>query len=227
MATVNLTLRPFFEVRQVLYYNNRKRATGVEVVDAETNKTYQYTADVIFLNASTFNSTWLLMNSATDVWEGGLGSASEELGHNAMDHNFRVGAEGSVEGFDDKYYFDRCPAGFYIPRFRNVDGEERPYLRGFGYQGSASREGWNREIAELNIGKDLKNALSTPGSWRIGMTAFGEMLPDHANRIALATSLTDKWGLPVLSISVELSENEKKMRSAAPSRCCRRSAWSM
>ncbi|EKE69635.1 GMC oxidoreductase [Celeribacter baekdonensis] len=212
VATGNLTLRPFSIVRQVMYDRDRKRATGVEVIDAETGQTYEYTADVIFLNASTFNSTWVLMNSATDVWEGGLGSSSGELGHNVMDHHFRVGAEGRVEGYDDKYYFGRRPAGFYIPRFRNVEGAPRDYLRGFGYQGSASRQGWKREIAELNIGKDLKEALSKPGDWRIGMTGFGEMLPDHANRIALDGTVTDKWGLPVLAISVELGENEKKMR---------------
>lgn len=212
MATGNLTVRPFSIVTRVIYDKNTKRATGVEVLDAETNQTYEYNSKIVFLNASAFNSTWVLMNSATDVWEGGLGSSSGELGNNVMDHHFRVGAEGRVEGFDDKYYFGRRPAGFYIPRFRNLDGEQRDYTRGFGYQGSASRQGWKREIAELNIGKDLKEALAKPGNWTLGMTGFGEMLPNHDNHIALDHSKTDKWGLPVLAISVELGENERKMR---------------
>ncbi len=71
MKTGNLTLRPVSIVKEVLYDKDRKRARGVEVIDAETGQTYQYTAKVIFLNASSFNSTWLLMNSATDVWDGG------------------------------------------------------------------------------------------------------------------------------------------------------------
>ncbi len=212
MATGRLTLRPFSIVRQVLYDKDSKRATGVEIIDSETNLTYEYTADVVFLNASAFNSTWILMNSATDVWEGGLGSSSGELGHNVMDHHFRVGATGHVDGFEDRYFYGRRPAGFYIPRFRNIDGEERSYLRGFGYQGSASRQGWTREIAELNIGVDLKETLSQPGDWTIGMTGFGEMLPNHDNRISLNRDVTDKWGLPVLSISVELGANEREMR---------------
>jgi len=120
--------------------------------------TYEYTADIIFLNASTLNSTWVLMNSATDVWEGGLGSSSGELGHNVMDHHFRMGATGEVEGFDEFYFKGRRPAGFYIPRFRNIGDEKRKYLRGFGYQGSASRSRWEREIAEMNIGADYKDA---------------------------------------------------------------------
>lgn len=212
MATGNLTVRPFSIVRQVIYDKDTKRAKGVEVIDAETNQTYEYTAKVIFLNASTFNSTWVLMNSANDVWEGGLGSSSGELGHNVMDHHFRVGAEGTVEGYEDKYYFGRRPAGFYVPRFRNIGDDSRDYLRGFGYQGSASRQGWQRDVAELNIGTDLKAALSTPGDWTIGMTGFGEMLPYHDNAIALDRTKTDKWGNPVLTISVDLRDNEMKMR---------------
>ena len=212
MATGNLTVRPFSIVRQVIYDKDSKRVKGVEIIDAETNQTYEYTAKIIFLNASTFNSTWVLMNSANDVWDGGLGSSSGELGHNVMDHHFRVGAEGRVEGYDDKYYFGRRPAGFYVPRFRNIGDDSRDYLRGFGYQGSASRQGWQRDVAELNIGTDLKAALSTPGDWTIGMTGFGEMLPYHDNQISLDRSKTDKWGNPVLSVSVDLRENEMKMR---------------
>ena len=212
MATGNLTVRPFSIVRQAISDKDTKRAKGVEVIDAETNQTYEYTAKVIFLNASTFNSTWVLMNSANDVWEGGLGSSSGELGHNVMDHHFRVGAEGRVEGYDDKYYFGRRPAGFYVPRGRKSGDDSRDYLRGFGYQGSASRQGWQRDVAELNIGTDLKAALSTPGDWTIGMTGFGEMLPYHDNTIALDRTKTDKWGNPVLTISVDLRDNEMKMR---------------
>ncbi|MFT4255896.1 MAG: GMC family oxidoreductase [Pseudoxanthomonas sp.] len=212
MATGNLTLRPFSIVKEVLYDKDRQRASGVEIIDAENGQTYRYTAKVIFLNASAFNSTWLLMNSATDVWEGGLGSSSGELGHNVMDHHFKVGAAGRVEGYLDKYYFGRRPCGFYIPRFRNVGGDRRDYVRGFGYQGAASRGSWSREIAELNIGADLKQALSLPGDWSIGMTGFGEMLPYHDNTIGLDPQRKDKWGLPVLAMDVTLRQNELSMR---------------
>jgi choline dehydrogenase-like flavoprotein len=212
MKTGNLTLRPFSIVTQVLYDKDKKRARGVEVIDSETNQTYEFTANVIFLNASAFNSTWILMNSATDIWPGGLGSSSGELGHNVMDHHHRIGAFARVEGFEDKYYYGRRPAGFYVPRFRNLGDEKRSYLRGFGYQGSASREGWKRDIAELGVGAGLKQALSEPGSWTIGMVGFGEMLPYHDNRIYLDRSVKDKWGLPVLAMDVAIRDNERAMR---------------
>ncbi|WP_374011983.1 GMC oxidoreductase [Pseudoxanthomonas koreensis] len=212
MQTGNLTLRPFSIVKEVLYDKDRKRARGVEIIDAENGQTYEYTANVIFLNASSFNSTWVLMNSATDVWEGGLGSSSGELGHNVMDHHFEVGAQGIVDGYEDKYYSGRRPCGFYIPRFRNVGNDRRDYLRGFGYQGGAGRQGWSRSVAELGIGAGLKEALSTPGDWTIGMTAFGEMLPYHDNTIRLDHDKRDKWGLPVLAMDVSLRDNERAMR---------------
>jgi choline dehydrogenase-like flavoprotein len=212
VATGNLTLRPFSIVTKILYDKDTKKATGVEVLDAETNQTYEYFAKVIFLNASALNSTWILMNSATDVWDGGLGSSSGELGHNLMDHHFRLGASGRVEGFEDKYVFGRRPNGIYIPRFRNLGNEKRDYLRGFGYQGGAGREGWGRNVAELSIGGDFKDALCEPGSWTMGITAFGETLPYHENKVTLDKTKKDKWGLNVLSIDAEIKQNELNMR---------------
>ena len=211
-ATKRLTLKPFSIVTEVLYDKNAKRATGVRVVDAVTNETTDYKAKVVFLCASTLNSTWVLLRSATDVWPGGLGSSSGELGHNLMDHHFRIGASGRLDGYEDKYYYGRRPAGFYIPRFQNLGDDKREYLRGFGYQGSASRDGWSRAVAELGIGGEFKDKAAEPGSWRMGATAFGEMLPDHRNRVTLDQSKKDKWGLPVLAIDCEIRENELKMR---------------
>jgi choline dehydrogenase-like flavoprotein len=152
------------------------------------------------------------MRSATDVWEGGLGSSSGELGHNLMDHHFRCGAQGNLEGMEDQYYYGRRPTGFYIPRYRNLFGDRRDYLRGFGYQGSASRQGWTRAVAELGVGAAFKDAMAEPGPWTIGATAFGEMLPDHANRVSIDETKTDRWGMPVIAIDCALGENERLMR---------------
>ncbi|HXR83854.1 MAG TPA: GMC family oxidoreductase [Hanamia sp.] len=212
MKTGNLTVRPWSIVTKILYDKDTKKAKGVEVLDAETNKTYQYFAKIVFLNASTLNSAWVLMNSATDVWPDGLGSSSGELGHNLMDHHLGVGAGGTVDGYDDKYYFGRRANGIYVPRFRNLFGDKRDYIRGFGYQGGASRQGWSREIAEMNIGGDFKDALSEPGPWSMGIGGFGEILPYHENKVTLDKNKKDKWGLNVLAIDAEWRDNERKMR---------------
>ncbi|NBX11527.1 MAG: GMC family oxidoreductase [Chitinophagaceae bacterium] len=212
MKTGKLTLRPFSIVTQVLFDKDRKKASGVEILDATDNKTYQYKSKIVFLCASSFNSTWVLMNSATDIWPEGLGSSSGELGHNVMDHHFRCGAGGTVEGYSDRYTYGRRPTGIYVPRFRNIYDDKRSYVRGFGYQGGAGR-GRGVQVAEFTIGAELKEALSVPSdNWHMGIMGFGEMLPYHENKISLNKNVKDKWGLPVLDMDVEIKENEKKMR---------------
>jgi choline dehydrogenase-like flavoprotein len=212
VATGNLTLRPFSIVTKLVYDKDSKKVSGVEVLDAETSQVQEFKSRVVFLCASTLNSAWVLMNSATEIWPDGLGSSSGELGHNVMDHHFRVGATGDVEGFEDRYVYGRRANGFYIPRFRNIFGDKRSYTRGFGYQGSADRRGWQREVAEMGIGAPMKDALIEPGAWTIGMSAFGEVLPNHNNKISLDKNVRDKWGLPVLAMDCDLGENERRMR---------------
>ena len=215
-ATGNLTLMPFAIVTELLYDRDRKRATGVHVVDAVTEKSTEFNAPIIILCASTLNSTWILMRSATDVWPGGLGSSSGELGHNLMDHHFRLGpqkARLTESSLDDKISF--WAATDWLSTFHVIatwQATSAQYLRGFGYQGSASRRGWQRAVGELGVGADFKDAITQPGSWRIGATAFGEMLPSHDNSIDIDENRTDKWGLPVLKIDCEIGENENMMR---------------
>ncbi|HND88460.1 MAG TPA: GMC family oxidoreductase [Saprospiraceae bacterium] len=212
-ATGNLTLRPFSIVSQILYDKNTGRARGVLVIDAETMQTTEYEAKVIFVCASTLASTQLLLNSvAMGSMPADVADSSGELGHNLMDHHFRCGGSGDVDGYEDKYYYGRRANGFYVPRYRNFFGDKRDYLRGFGYQGGAGREGWGRNVAELGIGAAMKEALTEPGRWTIGMTGFGEMLPYHDNKVTLDTTRKDKWGQYVLSIDCELKDNERKMR---------------
>lgn len=212
MKTGNLTLRPFSIVNSVIYDEEKGRATGVRVIDAETNEMIEYYANIIFLNASALGSTFILMNSTSDRFPNGLGNDSGELGHNLMDHHFKIGANGDFDGYTDKYYYGRKPNGIYIPRFRNIKEKEKDYIRGYGYQGGASREDWKRGVAELSFGSELKDSLTTPGTWRMGMTGFGECLPYHENMVMLNKEVTDKWGQPTFTFDCEFKENEMAMR---------------
>ncbi|MBL9194117.1 MAG: GMC family oxidoreductase [Opitutaceae bacterium] len=214
-ATGNLTLRPFSIVHQLIYDKERKRATGVRIIDAETHQVVEYFAKVIFCCASAVASTAILLNSTSDRFPNGFGNDSGELGHNLMDHHFKVGAAGLYDGFADRYYKGQRANGIYVPRFRNLDKKtaRKDYLRGFGYQGSAARTDWSRSIAELNLfGASLKADLIAPGPWRFGMGAWGECLPYHSNRLHLNTALRDKWGQPTVTFDCEWKENEYAMR---------------
>lgn len=213
-ATGNMTLRPNSVVSKVLYDADSKKATGVRMIDAETNEVIDFKAKVVFLCASTVASTSILMQSTSDRFPNGMGNDSGELGHNLMDHHFRLGATANVEGHEDKYYTGRRPNGIYIPRFRNIGGatNRKDYIRGYGYQGGASRGNWTEIVNEMGYGQDLKEAVMAPGGWRIGMTGFGETLPYHDNKMYLDHNKKDQWGLPTVTFDAEIKENEKIMR---------------
>ncbi len=212
VATGNMTLRPNSIVTEVIYDPETRKASGVRIQDAESGETMEFFAKIVFLNASALGSTWILMNSKSEHHPDGMGNASGELGHNLMDHHFRVGASGEYDGFEDKYYYGRRPNGIYIPRFRNVNEKRPDYLRGYGYQGGASREKWERAVAELGVGADLKDEVTKPGQWRMGLTGFGEMLPYHENHVRLNPDKLDKHGLPTFIFDCEFKENEMEMR---------------
>jgi choline dehydrogenase-like flavoprotein len=207
--TGNLTLRPNSVVNKVIYDEQKQRATGVEIVDAETNEVIEFYAKIIFLNAATIGTAFILLNSISNRFPNGLGNGSDQIGRNIMDHHKGAGASAMVEGFEDQYYFGRRANGIYIPRFHNVNKKDKTYLRGFGYQGGASREGWRSQQDKL--GEQLKNAISTPGHWNMSLTGFGECLPYADNRVTLNIDKKDKWGRNTLTMNVEFKENEKLM----------------
>ncbi|MFM9076202.1 MAG: GMC oxidoreductase [Bacteroidota bacterium] len=211
-ATGNMTLRPNSVVYELIYDEQKGKATGVRLVDGETGVQHEYYAKIIFLCASTFGSTFIMLNSISNRFPTGFGNDSGELGCNIMDHHLNVGASGEVDGFEDQYYFGRRPNGIYIPRYRNIGGDKRDYLRGFGYQGSASRGGYNRAMEEEALGADLKEKISSPGGWGLYIGGFGEILPYHENKVVIDKSKKDKNGLPVLNFDAELKANERKMR---------------
>jgi choline dehydrogenase-like flavoprotein len=215
MATGNLTLRPFSIVSEILYDKDKKRATGVRIIDTETKKTTEFFARIIFLNASTIASAHILLNSTSSAFPDGLGNSSGQVGHNLMDHHFRVGAEAEYHGFEKEYYKGRRPNGIYIPRFRNISPEttRKDYLRGFGYQGGATRASWMETGANTEgFGEDFKKALTTPGPWMMWISAWGETLPYFENKVSLSKKKTDKWGLPLAEIHFEFKDNELAMR---------------
>jgi choline dehydrogenase-like flavoprotein len=171
-ASGNLALRPFSIVNQIIYDKEKGKATGVRVIDAETNEVIEFYAKVIFNCASAVGSTFIMLNSTSD-------------------------------------------RGIYIPRFRNIskDTTQKDYLRGFGYQGRASRDDWTQDIKELSLfGKELKADLIEPGPWRMGIGSWGEHLPYHENQLTLNPDIRDKWGQPSVTFDCEFKENEMNMR---------------
>ncbi|HEY8934315.1 MAG TPA: GMC family oxidoreductase [Cyclobacteriaceae bacterium] len=208
-ATGNLTLRPNSLVNRVLYDEQKGKAIGVEIIDTETHEVIEFYSKIIFLNAATLATAFILLNSTSNRFPNGMGNGSDQVGRNLMDHHKHAGASALVEGFEDKYYFGRRPAGIYIPRFRNLTEKRSDYVRGFGLQGGAGRAGWN---SVKSIGAELKKEAQTPGPWHINFMGFGECLPYNDNRVTLNKDVKDKWGRPSLSVDCNFRENEKAMQ---------------
>ena len=214
--TGNMTLRANSIVYEINYDEQTKKASGVKIIDAETHEKIEFKGKVIFLCASAMASVGILWQSKSKSFPNGMGNNHDELGRNIMDHHYQLGASAKVDGHLNKYYKGRRPNGFYIPRFVNLDEktQRKDFLRGFGYQGGASRDNWSEMIAEMGHGKALKDVILKPGGWQIGMTGFGEMLPYHDNRVSLSSDKKDQWGLPQLDFDVEFKQNEYNMREA-------------
>ena len=213
-ATGNMTIRPHSIVSEVVYDPKTQKASGVRVVDAETGETHEFFSKIVFMNASTVGTTSILLRSKSERFPDGFGNDSGELGHNLMDHHFKVGAQGETDEFKDQISVGARPNGIYIPRFQNINAatKRKNYLRGFGYQGGGGRQGWSRNIAEANFGAGFKEQISTPGKWSMGIMGFGECLPYHENRMFLNDELKDKHGMSTVTFDAEWKENEWEMR---------------
>ena len=204
--TGNLTIRTGAVVNRILYDEKSGKASGVEVIDRETLKTYVYTADIIFLNASTLATAYILLNSTSSRFPNGMGNDFDIVGRHLMDHHKGLSITADIEGMEDKYTFGRRPGGVYIPRFKNIHTQEKNFIRGYYYQGNGYRE--NSSGAD-EIGAGLKAAMTEPGKWKIRLSYYGETLPYAENRMTLNTDIKDIFGRPGISIDCSFKDNEK------------------
>ena len=210
-ATGNLTLRPDSIVHSLIYDDATRRVTGVRVIDARTKQATEYFARVVFLCASTLNSTAILLNSRPARFPEGLGNDSGELGHNLMDHHNGGGATASYSGLLDRYYRGRRATSMYIPRFRNVATAEPAFTRGYAYEVYTNRADWTRGVEGAGFGAAFKDSITRPGEWRLYTEGYGETLPYHDNRMWLAPDDVDGFGIPKVHVSMGYRENEKRM----------------
>ncbi len=212
--TGNLTILTDAIVHSVTYDAQTKKASCVRVIDAHSKQGSEYNAKIIFLCASALGSTHIMLNSVSETFPGGIANGSGALGHYLMDHVFHAGARGKLDINDERYYSGRRPNGVYIPRFQNLDSEHPDFIRGYGYEGWSSREGWNRLTDGTGHGADFKESLNKPGAWEFEIMGFGEMLPRFENHVRLDPNKTDAWGIPLLHASCDHSENEIAMQQS-------------
>jgi len=209
--TGNLTIVTDAIVHSIIHDPATRRATGVRVIDSNTKVGRTFEAKVIFCCASTIGTAQILLNSSSEDMPRGLANSSDMVGRHLMDHLFSLSVAGILPKGPETYYHGRRPTGMYIPRYRNV-GSTDEFLRGYGFQGAASRLGWRSAALGLpGIGAELKARTRKLGPWLVYISGFGEMLPNPENRVTLDPSKTDQWGIPVVRIDCAHGENERKM----------------
>lgn len=207
-ATGNLTLRPHSVAHRLAYDAGTGRVTGVHVIDAVSRQDLYFTARVVFVCASAIESARLLLNSATREFDTGLANSSDQVGRNIMDHIKQGGASGQFDDWRDRRVLGSRPNGIYVPRFRNVRSAHPDFVRGYGFQGGASRAGWQQFTRTPGFGAAFKARLTELGPWSFTFNGFGEVLPNAENRAVLHPTLRDRWGIRSVHITAAWSQNE-------------------
>jgi len=200
-ATGRLTLITDAVAAKVLTKDGK--ASAVQYIDRLTRDVREVRAKVFVLCASTLESTRLLMNSQ-------ICGDNDALGRYLMDHIYQGGAAGTMPQVEARPWAGppRRPTGIYVPRFRNVkEKETNGFIRGYGYQGGSTQ---SFNMGAPGFGKSYKEAVRN-GSWGISIALWGECLARKENFIEIDKNRVDAWGVPVLKINADWSDNEKKL----------------
>lgn len=223
-ATGRMTLRPNSVVRHIITDTGTGKAKGVAFVDRVTRQELEAFGKVIIVAASTLESTRILLNSKSRQHPEGLGNSSGVLGHYLVDHWGGIGAGGffNVLAGRDPVNEDGKASGLYIPRFRNVNKETRHarFVRGYGFEcGSATymfpgvaKDPWHAPGFGSEFKKRVRHYYTSP----VWMTTRAEMLSRHENFVEIdPNGVVDAWGIPVLKVHIQHSDNEREMAKDA------------
>lgn len=209
MKTGRLTVVTGAVVEAVDYDPATRRATGVRYIDRKTGTRKSATARLVFLNAGSFNSVQVLLNSANAGMPHGLANSSGELGTHIMDHANTLSAMALMPGFEDRTSFGNRPTGIVVARYRNMDEMDGSgHSRGYSFQGGALQSTWTAGKRAAGIGTEYKDKLQKPGMWRMVLVGFADCVPRATNRLTLDRRRSDANGLPVLNIDFAFGPEE-------------------
>jgi choline dehydrogenase-like flavoprotein len=211
LKTGNLIIRPFSVVHSIIYDEQKDKAIGVRIIDANTRQTTDYFAKVIFVNAACLNTNLILLNSTSSRFPAGIGNDNGLLGKYMAFHNYRASVYGTYDGFGDQYFYGRNPTNPIIANYRNLHKQDTDYLGGYLTFVWATRQATFKYGEKEGIGAAYKDQLTEPGTWIAGMYMQGEIIPQETNTVRLSTNEKDEWGIPQLITSVGYDENADKM----------------
>jgi choline dehydrogenase-like flavoprotein len=160
------------------------RTAGVTWVDRASGSLRSAKSPLVFLCASTLETTRILLSSRSARCPDGLGGRSGVLGRYLMDHVVVSGEGVGPIGTDDceMQVPGRC---LYLPLF--------------GHQDEPGNERFHLQVYRWSVGRGVANFAAV---------SFSEMQSRPENRVVLDTARTDTLGNPILRIACTLGVAE-------------------
>jgi choline dehydrogenase-like flavoprotein len=218
--TGRMTLRPNSVAREILVDENGK-ARGVSFVDRATKKDYEVRSRAVVLGASALESTRILLNSVSRFWPNGMANSSGVLGHYLMD-NFGYEhamtallpqlAGAKVTNEDGK------SSGSFIVPYRNINDRHPRFIRSYLHETwSGARRFPGYALGLSGFGSEFKKQVRQNHPALVGFhhSFLGEMLSRWENYVEIDKDVKDAWGIPVLKIHCQFSDNEREMAADA------------
>lgn len=199
LATGRVTVQSDAVVSHLNFAPGNDKATGVTYIDRVHHTRHTVQGRVIMLCASAIESVRILLHSTITYQPHGLPNTSDLLGRYLMDHvstcRFFVLPQAPPLTAPTEL---SGSGSFFIPRYGNLNGQDQPFLRGYGLWGGIQRFG---------IPAALQKEEGAIGF----LIGHGEVLAHPHNRVTLDPTVTDAWGIPVPHIDCQWSDNEIAM----------------
>ena len=212
--TGNLDLRTHANVTRIL--NDGTKATGVIYVDALTGEEFEQPAEVVVVASYVFNNARLLLNS-------GLGkpyNPADGTGVIGKNYCYQVSSGYSTLFYNDRefnLYAGAGALGIEIPEFTgdNFDHANENFIHGAGIR---STQYGNRPIANNNVpigtpswGKEFKEQSIKYTNSILQVKSQGASMPHRQNYIDLDPTYKDAYGMPLLRITYDYTEQDKAL----------------
>jgi gluconate 2-dehydrogenase alpha chain len=216
----NVELRTYTWVTKVLKDSTGKKATGVLYINMQTGEEMEQPADLVILSAYGLSNVHLMLLSGIgkpydpEAQTGVIGKnyayqggANVTLFFDGKSFNPFIATGGwgtSIDDFHTNWNFDRAPHGYVGGSYISVGGSNgrpityRPVPPGTPQWGSA----WKRATA-----KWYHAALT--------IAASGAVMPNRYNYLDLDRTYTNRFGQPLMRMTFDFSENEKKINRHA------------
>lgn len=216
MKTGRYKIRTHANVIEILTQDNR--ATGVRFIDTKTMQEFIQPADIVVLTSYVLNNAKLLMvSNIGTVYDPATGKGT--LGKN---YCYQMNA-GTLAFFDEQFntFMGSGALGTTCDDFNgdNFDHSDTDFLHGamlYTVQlGTRPIQSSPLPANTPSWGAEFKKALNYNFTRAIGVGAQGASLPHKNNYLSLDTLYKDAYGLPLLQMTYNFTEQDRALHRFA------------